>query len=700
MSSAPTRKAARMSITVTGSLPATILENERPAEWSGLLLFGSVAQAVALEGPDAARFSARLITGRRGAEIRLAEVLDAEALGAGTVLRFDLRVQAGGVWRAAGSYAVTLLGIDDTPPAGLRFATGGAVLANDIGGEIGALIADDPDTAGPLEYSVAWPDAARFEIVGRTLKLREGVDLLGLAGTVQEVIVEVSDGRNMAAMVVLVTVLVPGAAAPRAIQDGTFGADRLTGAEGGDALFGHAGADTLAGLGDDDELNGGTGEDWLEGGDGADTLAGGAGADTLLGEAGDDWLEGGEAADLLAGGAGNDTLDGADGADTLDGGDGADLLSGGAGDDTYLLATPASQAVEAANAGRDTLVIGWSLAMPAHVERLVLRAGSGAHTLSGAAGNDGLVGNEAANTLAGGAGDDALQGEAGADSLAGEAGADLLIGGTEADTLSGGGGDDRLFGGDGADVIDGGPGRDTLSGGTAADTLSGGDGADLLDGGEGADQLAGDGGADTLLGGAGDDGLRPGTSLPGQVPLLRGGAGNDTLDAAAGGGGATLIGDEGDDLYLIDSPADLVIERPGGGWDTVQVSLSAGFVLLPAEVEALILRGTGGGGVGNASANVILGNEGDNRLFGGDGADTLEGGPGADTLVGGPGADTFILAASGATDLLPDFNAAQDRLLVRAASGALTRLDPALAPAGLFGGAAPEPPEGGGVFFP
>jgi hypothetical protein len=317
MSGAPTRKAARMSITVTGSLPATILENERPAEWSGVLQFASVGQAVALEGPDAARFSARLITGRRGVEIRLAEVLDAEALGAGAVLRFDLRVQVAGVWRAAGSYAVTLQGIDDTPPSGLRFATGGAVLANDLGGEIGLLEADDPDTEGPLEYSVAWPDSARFEIVGRLLKLREGVDLLALAGTVQEVIVEVSDGRTMAAMVVLVTILVPGAASARVIQDGTFGADRLVGTAGSDALFGHAGADTLAGLADDDELNGGTGADSLDGGDGADTLVGGAGADTLLGQAGDDWLEGGEEADLLAGGAGNDRLEAGDGADTL-----------------------------------------------------------------------------------------------------------------------------------------------------------------------------------------------------------------------------------------------------------------------------------------------------------------------------------------------------------------------------------------------
>jgi len=695
MSGAPTRKAVRMSITVTGSLPATILENELPAEWSGVLSFVTSAQAVALAGPDAARFSARLTNGRRGVEIRPAEVLDAEGLGVGRIFRFEILLQIRGAWQVAGSHEVTLLGIDDTPPSGLRFASGGAVLANDVGAEIGLLEADDPDTAGTLEYSVAWPDAARFEIVGRTLRLREGVDLLALAGTVQEVIVEVSDGRNMAAMVVPVTVLVPGAASPRVIQDGTVGADRLNGTEGADALFGHAGADTLAGLAGDDELNGGTGADSLAGGDGADTLAGGAGADTLLGQAGHDWLEGGEEADLLGGGAGNDRLEGGEGADTLDGGEGADLLFGGAGDDTYLLATPGSQAAEAANAGRDTLVIGWSLSMPAHVERLVLRAGSGAHTLSGAAGNDGLVGNEA-----GGAGDDALQGEAGADSLAGEAGADLLIGGAEADTLSGGEGNDRLFGGDGADVIDGGAGRDTLAGGTAADTLSGGAGADQLDGGEGADQLAGDGGADTLLGGAGDDVLRPGTSLSGQVPLLRGGTGNDTLDAAEGGGGATLIGEEGNDFYLIDSAADLVIERPGGGQDTLQASLSSGFVLLPAEVEALILLGTGGGGVGNVGANIILGNEGANRLFGGDGADTLEGGPGADTLVGGAGADTFILAASGATDLLPDFNAAQDRLLVRAASGALTSLDPALAPAGLFGGAAPDPPGGGGVFFP
>jgi Ca2+-binding RTX toxin-like protein len=749
-----------MSISVTGTVPATILENDRPEDWVAILRVPANTIEVVLTGTDAVRFTATTVPRSGVVEVRPAAVMDAEALGHGATFTFGLQARNGGGWRtAAQTWTVTLQGVDDTPPERLRFRTGGSVLAHDIGAEIGLLDADDADTDGGLEYSVAWPDAARFDIVDGMLRLRPGVDLLAEAGTTIEVAIEVSDGRNWSAMLLSVTVLAPGPAYPRPIQDGTFAADRLEGSAGTDALFGHVGADTLLGGEGDDELDGGTGDDSLDGGAGADSLRGGAGRDTLNGIAGDDWLQGGEDADSLvgangndaleggagpdtlragtghdtlrggddadmldgsqgddlldgdagtdslAGGDGADTLAGGDGADTLDGGGGGDTLAGGLGDDTYILAAPDAAWREDADGGLDTLVIGWALTIPLHIERLLLRAGSGDLALTGSAGPETLVGNEGGNTLLGLAGEDLLLGEAGGDLLEGGAGNDLLGGGAGADTLWGGAEDDRAFGGDAADWLEGGPGHDSLFGGPGPDTLLGGEGPDLLDGGEGGDSMLGQSGADTLLGGAGDDVLRVGTGggEGAALPLLRGGPGNDTLDAASDGRGSLLIGDEGDDMVFIDHPLDQVLELPGGGRDTVQATISSGFVVLPAWVEALVLLGQGGGGIGNEQDNRITGNVGPNLLFGGAGADTLVGGGGADTLIGGAGADSFILVQGGAVSVLLDFDVAQDRLLLQAQGGALLPLDAADAPVLILPPIAPEtflPSEGGGIFYP
>ncbi len=71
--------------------------------------------------------------------------------------------------------------------------------------------------------------------------------------------------------------------------------------------------------------------------------------------------------------------------------------------------------------------------------------------------------------------------------LSGAAGNDLLIGGANADLLDGGDDNDSVIGGGGADLLNGGEGVDYLSGGTGIDTLTGGSGDDFLAGGDGAD---------------------------------------------------------------------------------------------------------------------------------------------------------------------------------------------------------------------
>ncbi|MBX9700217.1 MAG: hypothetical protein K2X74_12325 [Acetobacteraceae bacterium] len=189
-------------------------------------------------------------------------------------------------------------------------------------------------------------------------------------------------------------------------------------------------------------------------------------------------------------------------------------------------------------------------------------------------------------------------GNALANRIIGNSSANLLIGGDGNDSLAGGGGDDRLFGQ---------AGEDSLLGGLGSDWAWGGDGADTIQGGAGND---------TLCGEAGDD-------------LLDGGAGRDWLDGGAG-----------NDLYLVDDAADVVVERAGGGSDTVAASIAGGGFYLRPEIEALLLLAGTVFGVGNAGANALVGNAGDNLLLGGAGNDAIIGMAGNDRLFGEAGNDT------------------------------------------------------------
>ena len=103
----------------------------------------------------------------------------------------------------------------------------------------------------------------------------------------------------------------------------------------------------------------------------------------------------------------------------------------------------------------------------------------------------------------------------------------------------------------------------------------------------------------------------------------------------------TMTGGPGDDLFIVDNSADVVIENPNSGIDTVQASVS---YVLPANVENLILTGPlNRSAYGNELDNAITGNSGNNSLKGYDGNDTLDGGLGADTMYGGTGNDIYYI---------------------------------------------------------
>ena len=124
-------------------------------------------------------------------------------------------------------------------------------------------------------------------------------------------------------------------------------------------------------------------------------------------------------------------------------------------------------------------------ASPDFPKRLQITGAGGNDTIVGGAGNDELSGANGKDRVFGGAGNDYILGGAASDRLYGEAGVD---------TCSGAGGNDYLFAGTGGgDYLLGGAGIDRLlakGNGGAADSLSGNGGNDIGQA-DGADSLAG-----------------------------------------------------------------------------------------------------------------------------------------------------------------------------------------------------------------
>jgi Ca2+-binding RTX toxin-like protein len=430
-------------------------------------------------------------------------------------------------------------------------------------------------------------------------------------------------------------------------------------------LFGNSGDNVLSGLGGVDDISGFEGADYLYGGSEGDELDGGADDDNLFGEEGDDTLTGGSEDD------------------ELDGGTGADIMAGGTGDDLYVVDNAGDVVTELNNQGTaDLIMSSIGLVLPAYVENLWL---TGTANISG-------IGNLQANMLIGNAGNNALTGVTGADFLYGFGGNDVLWGGAGGDTIDGGEGidtavytgsnegvyvdmsinlyfgghatgdtltsvenligssyDDVLVGYTGTNVLTGAAGNDALFGAFDDDTLLGGKDNDTLTGGTGADVLNGGDGTDTasyltaaagltvsLTTGTGTGDAQGDTFT--SIENLTGSGFTDTLvgdgnaNVLDGGGGIdTLQGLLGDDTYVVENTADVILEIANEGNDTVFSTVD---FRLSDNLENLVLQGsTGLQGYGNGSVNALFGNSG---------ADLLDGGAGADVLTGGAENDFFV----------------------------------------------------------
>lgn len=201
----------------SGSLPSSIAENSVGGDWAATLaLAGDLAglRAIELVGPGALFFALRYDPALGVAFLQPGALADFEGLtlnGGDPVLAFTLRYTYtdGTLETDQTTIRVAVTDSDDTPPQGLRFVSGGSVGADQLGGVIGRLAVDDPDSSGPFSFQIIGWDDWLFAFDGMLLKLREGANIGLDAIPTKSLIVAVSDSRQTAAFVLDIAVRDP-----------------------------------------------------------------------------------------------------------------------------------------------------------------------------------------------------------------------------------------------------------------------------------------------------------------------------------------------------------------------------------------------------------------------------------------------------------------------------------------------------------
>ncbi len=399
-----------------------------------------------------------------------------------------------------------------------------------------------------------------------------------------------------------------------------------------------------------------------------------SGAVTLSGGNGHDLLTGTGLADVISGGSGNDTLRAGGGNDTLSGGAGTDSIDGEAGDDVLSETTTGNITVTA------TLVQGGpQIGNDKYfsISAMSFTGGTGANKFDTRLflGNVTLTGGSGADTLISGSGNDSLVGETGNDVLTGGAGDDMLNGGNDIDRLIEASDTNWTL----SDLVLSGLGNDSLSGFEQV-SLTGGLGNNTinataytgnatLDGAAGADTILGGTGASSLLGNAGNDSLVGNT---GNDTLL-GGSDTDVLDG--GDGNDSLDGGVGNNDRVTGGNGLDRLNGGGGTGDLLIETSNASLIVLSRST----LNGIGSDTVAGFEGAILTGGNGDNTidasaftgttsLTGGGGADALLAGAGLSTLDGGTGNDT--LTGGKSNDLL--FGGDDSDLIRETGNGSIT----------------------------
>ena len=564
------------------------------------------------------------------------------------------------------------------------------------------------------------------------------------------------------------------------VLSGGIGNDVLDGGADNDALYGGLGADRLDGGSGGDFMNGGGGNDTyfvdscndqvFEFSDLQIGIPGGAadivfssvnftlGANienlTLTGsEPGSADIDGfgNDLNNVIVGNVGNNWLgDGSIGwaypdATTITAGGGKDSLIGGAGNDEYYVDWLGTAEIDViTDSGGTDDQVNLHVTSPGLSYSLTLGAGSlagiehlaiygnynnsaplfGGFNITGSVANNYIYGSDENDTIAGGGGNDELNGYDGNDVLRGDANDDWLYGGNGDNTLEGGAGNDYLYsnGYDSLDRLVGGDGNDTyfvggdsLEDKTIVETsLAAGGSNDVIEAwGQDIDLTDSNVEGAVVKGYGWGDITATGTSANNFFRVLDDNAdgGSATLDEV------TLIGNTGNDFYLVESAADdgniFIVEATAasGGVDTVRsfvdFSLDEGVenLALAASYEANGYFNYGATvGYGNAGNNTITGNAGghdflngsvytswhgndlygmggNDNLIGDKGDDWLDGDSsedqnliGADRMAGGKGDDTYVVNKVGATaDVVVELDKeGDDEVLVDNRTGTLS----------------------------
>jgi Ca2+-binding RTX toxin-like protein len=253
--------------------------------------------------------------------------------------------------------------------------------------------------------------------------------------------------------------------------------------------------------------------------------------------------------------------------------------------------------------------------------------------------DDVIIGNQFDNAILGNAGNDLIFGGGGVDAIDGGTGNDEIYGGADDDILLGGAGDDTIIGGAGADAIDGGTNTatgDTVSyvGSTAVKVnlssfgpQSGGDAeGDTLKGIENfigsaeGDEIEGSDISNWLRGFGGDDTFFIRTAKGGNLDILNGGDGSDTLDLSLATFAERIFDPNGVDQFRFIADLNTGSVRAA--------SMSASLI----SIENINGSDLADKLIGNAGVNIINGGGGSDWIFGGAGADIIDGGAGRNKI--------------------------------------------------------------------
>ncbi len=482
--------------------------------------------------------------------------------------------------------------------------------------------------------------------------------------------------------------------------DGGAGDDTILGSNGNDLLLGGTGNDFIDGQQGTDTALLGEGDDVFQWdpGDGNDTIEGQAGTDTMLfngsgiGEIFEASANGErlrftrnvgnivmdtndvERVDVNAlGGADQIIVNDLSGTDVTEVNiDLAGTLGGTAGDgqadNVITNATNGDDTIEVAGAGTQASVVGLAALVrvensEAAFDTLVVNGLGGDDTISATTLPAGVI----KLTLDGGAGDD------------------VILGSQAADVLLGGDGDDFVFGDNGDDLALMGAGDDVFQ----------------WDPGDGNDTVEGQDGFDTMLFNGSNASENIDVTANGQRVLFFRNVANVTMDLndvesidfnALGGSDNVVVGDlSGTDMREVnidlgalpgqagDGQQDTVTANGTNGAEVIAVATASGETVvsgLTAEVriagadadgrDRLVINGLGGDDVidatgleglaltvnGGLGDDLILGSEGDDFFNGGDGDDLALMGDGDDTFVWNPGDDNDTVEGQAGVDTM------------------------------------------------